>query len=597
MLNPLPIDPQKPTSNRVIRQSLPTLLAALAVALTSGITAGAQEIQTSISNEFRYGIGERFEQDVAVRKEYLENLFNTRVYVGDFTLGFRLQVDKPREYGRDTIGLKEYYAEFKRDGLRVRGGTFYNLIDRGLTFNSFESRPIGFDTQTEGVRIDYESTLFGSGLFGGVMNYTDLINTARIYTYRIRGASGEIRPIPELGIGGAYVAASGVPSRTGFTIPFDAYLRQIYLRGDVEGLSSYLSLADKRTQLDSATRTDNSSGEYGYGMYAMLGYNTDLFGITAEYKNYRFDLVAPDEQTTTARETATLPFQNPPTLIPEYDKTLLARNPHAIDNNDEVGFQVETLVYPAEDLTMTLLTAAGSRHNAFTAVVDSSSGERVTAFSRAPAPVAFPKINDVGYSPYWEIYFQSEYQASEDLALTFGLQRKDNTIYYEGDGMEIHPHTEQYKATTILLESLIGFSSSDNLHAILELQRVFDSKKVTSGNDSLGVASSDGRFNNALLTLEYSSSPRWTLSTRLEYTTTDSEERTDADPLVLDPFGKPVKEGRHIWPVIAGTYRIGSSHTLGLQYGSERGGVVCTGGVCRLINPFTGFRLSLVSKL
>jgi hypothetical protein len=108
----------------VIRHSLPTLLATVAVALTSGITAGAQEIQTSISNEFRYGIGERYEQDVALRKEYLENLFNTRVYVGDFTLGFRLQVDKPREYGRDPIGLMEYYAEIKRVGVGVRGWTW-----------------------------------------------------------------------------------------------------------------------------------------------------------------------------------------------------------------------------------------------------------------------------------------------------------------------------------------------------------------------------------------------------------------------------------------------------------------------------------------
>jgi hypothetical protein len=565
----------------VIRTNLPTLLATIAVALVAGTTVRAQEIQTSISNEFRYGIGERFEQDVPIRKEYLENLFNTRIYVGDFTLGFRLQVDKPREYGRDTIGLKEYYAEFKRDGLRVRGGTFYNLIDRGLAFNSFESRPIGFDTQTEGIRIDYESEPFGAQAFGGIMNYTDLINVSRIYTYRIRGASGEIRPIPEVGIGGAYIATSGQTSRTGFSAPFDAYLRQIYLRGDVEGISSYLSLADKRTQVDSALRVDNTSREYGYGLYGMLGYNTDLFGLTAEYKNYRFDLVDPGEQTTAQRETAILPFQNPPTLVPEYDKTLLARNPHAVDNNDEVGVQFEALVYPMEDLTLTFLAAGGSRHNAFTAGVDSVNGEQVTAFDRTnPAPVAFPKFNDINYSPYWEFYTQGEFQASEDLALTLGLQRKDNVIFFEGDGMSIVPHSESYKATTVLLEGLVGLSSTDNLHAILELQRVYDSKKVTSVNDSLGITAYDGRFNNALLTLEYSRSPVWTLSSRLEYTTTDREQG-----------------GQQFWPVVGGTYRIGSAHTLGMQYGSERGGVVCTGGVCRLINPFTGFRLSLVSKL
>ncbi len=131
-----------------------------------------------------------------------------------------------------------------------------------------------------------------------------------------------------------------------------------------------------------------------------------------------------------------------------------------------------------------------------------------------------------------------------------------------------------------MLDGLVGLSSTDNLHAILELQQIYDSRKVTTTNDSLGIAAYDGRFQNALLTLEYSKSPLWTLSTRLEYTTTETEQA-----------------GQQFWPVVGGTYRIGSAHTLGLQYGSERGGVVCTGGVCRLINPFTGFRLSLVSKL
>jgi hypothetical protein len=83
-----------------------------------------------------------------------------------------------------------------------------------------------------------------------------------------------------------------------------------------------------------------------------------------------------------------------------------------------------------------------------------------------------------------------------------------------------------------------------------------------------------------LLTLEYSRSPRWSVNTRVEWTTTNKEQG-----------------GRRIWPVIGGTYRIGDAHTVGLQYGAERGGVVCTGGVCRLINPFDGFRFTVTSTL
>lgn len=538
----------------------------------------AQDVQYSISNEFRYGIGERYEQDKPFRKEYLEDLFNTRLYVGDFTLGFRFQIDQPREYGRDTIGIKEYYAEFRHDGLLARGGTFYSLLGRGLVLNTFESRPLGFDTQTEGIKLEYESAQFGAGAHGGVMNYADIVNPSRVEEYLLRGASGTVRPIPEVGIGGSYLAARGRKTQNGFSRDFDAYLREMFISGNYEGFNGYLNFADKRTQLDSVARTRTSSPAYGYGAYGLLGFNNDDFGVTAEYKNYRFDVLEPNEQQVGTRATRALPFQNPPNLIPEHDKTLLARNPHAPDFSDELGFQLETLLYPTDELTVTLLAVGGSRHNAWESLKDSAGR---TDYRRLnDAPISFPELKDIRYSPYWELYAHGEYHLNDDVSLAMALQRRDNVIYGEGDGAELRPSSETYKATTLMLESITNLSDEDNLHAILELQNVFDSKKQTAGVDSLGLAPYSGKYNNVLLTLEYSRSPRWAVNTRIEWTTTDKEQG-----------------GRRIWPVIGGTYRIGDAHTVGLQYGAERGGVVCTGGVCRLINPFSGLRFTVVSTL
>ncbi len=560
------------------RTLIPTLLLAF---LLPPLSARAQNgIDYSISNEFRYGVGDRFEQEQEIHKEYLENLFNSRIYVSDFTIGFRLQADKPREYGRDTLGLKEYYAEFHRDNLRVRGGTFYNLVGRGLVVNTFESRPLGFDTQTEGVKLDYERPTFSAGAYGGVMNYTDILTFARTEQYLLRGASGEVRPTSELGIGGSFLAASGRKTPGGFTRAFDAYLREAYVNLNTEGFRAYLNLADKRTQIDSVERSRTTSSRDGYGAYGLFGYSGEDFGLTAEYKNYRFDLVEPNEQQTGTRSTRALPFQNAPTLIPEHDKTLLARNPHAIDFSDELGFQIEGLLYPADGMTVTLLATAGSRHNAWQArMVTDSSGEKHTEYDRVnSAPLSFPELKDIRYSPFWEMYLHGEYEVNDDLTLAVGLQRRDNVLYGEGNG-ETATSSETYKATTLMLESLTDFSRQDKLHAGLGLQQVYDSKKATLGNDSLGIAPYEGKFKNVLLTLEYARSP-WSVNARLEWTTTDKEQG-----------------GRRLWPVIGGTYRIGDAHTLALQYGAERGGVVCTGGVCRLINPFSGFRLSLTSKL
>lgn len=557
------------------------LLTLIALVAPTRATYAQNPVDYSISNEFRYGIGDRFEQEREIHRDYLENLFNARMYVGDFTVGFRLQADRPREYGRDTLGIKEYYAEFRRDNLRVRGGTFYHLVGRGMVINTFESRPLGFDTQTEGVKLDYESPEFSASAFGGTMNYTDILTFARTEQYLLRGASGEARPMKEIGVGGSYLVASGRRTPSGFTRTFDAYLREAYLNVNTGGLRGFLNFADKRTQADSVERSRTTSLREGYGVYGLLGYSADDFGLTAEYKNYRFDLLEPNEQGTGSRSTRALPFQNAPNLIPEYDKALLARNPHAIDFSDEVGFQLEGLLYPVDGMTVTLQAAAASRHNAWTAKrVTDTAGNAKTVYDRVNAsPISFPELKDVRYSPYWELFAHGEYELNEDVTVALGVQRKDNVIYGEGNG-EVAPSSETYKATTLMLESIMSLTATGSLHTILELQQVFDSKKSTPGNDSLGIAPYEGKFKNVLLTLEYSSSPKWSANARLEWTTTDKEQG-----------------GRRLWPVVGGTYRIGGTHTVGVQYGAERGGVVCTGGVCRLINPFSGFRLTVTSKL
>jgi hypothetical protein len=550
----------------------------------------AQDVQYSISNEFRYGNGQRFENDLTGRKEYLEDLFNTRFYVGDFTLGFRIQVDKPREYGRDTLGLTQYYAEFNRDGLRARVGTFYNLVGRGMVMNTFESRSLGFNTQSEGIKLNYEMPEFSAGGWGGVMTYADILSSTRVEEYLLRGANATVRPIPEISVGGSYMAASARKTRNGFANAFDAYLREAFVEGHYDAFRAYLNYADKRTQLDSLPRLLTESSEFGTGWYGLLGYTSDMFGITAEYKDYRFDVVKPNEQQSSTRSTRALPFQNPVTLVPEHDKTLLARNPHAIDVNDELGFQVESLIYPTEDMTVTLLAAAASRHNAWTpSQVTDTSGDVEVVYNRIneSAPI-FPNLSDAEYSPYWEVYAQGEYQVDENLSVIVGLQRRDNIIYHDGEGGDTKPSSEIVKASTLLLESQIGINERDNLHAILETQRMYESKKITPGSDSLGIDAFDGKYMNLLLTLEYSRSPRWSVNTRIEWSSAKNERGGEAFGLGTDVA---------IWPVIGATYRIGDAHTFGVQYGAERGGVVCTGGVCRLINPFTGFRLSLTSKL
>ena len=50
------------------------------------------------------------------------------------------------------------------------------------------------------------------------------------------------------------------------------------------------------------------------------------------------------------------------------------------------------------------------------------------------------------------------------------------------------------------------------------------------------------------------------------------------------------------WLSLELAYNITPTHRLSLMYGSQRGGLVCSNGICRIIPPFNdGFRINLTS--
>jgi hypothetical protein len=51
------------------------------------------------------------------------------------------------------------------------------------------------------------------------------------------------------------------------------------------------------------------------------------------------------------------------------------------------------------------------------------------------------------------------------------------------------------------------------------------------------------------------------------------------------------------WPQGFISIKMGESHTLLASYGKERGGLNCTGGICRIVPPFNGLRLTLTSQI
>jgi len=86
-------------------------------------------------------------------------------------------------------------------------------------------------------------------------------------------------------------------------------------------------------------------------------------------------------------------------------------------------------------------------------------------------------------------------------------------------------------------------------------------------------------FTNQFAAISLSKSPNFSFTLSSEFTSDK-----------LEPTGKSN------WVEAEVSYNVNSSNVVIASYGSERGGLKCTSGICRYVNPFNGFRLTIQSK-
>jgi len=210
-------------------------------------------IKASLNNVFRYGSGKEIISSRESQKEYFENISDTRLTINDIVFGLRYEISKPVEYGSDFRGIRKRYIEYSNpDVLDVRAGDFWEVIGRGLSMNTFEQRPLAYDTGIDGVRVIFKRT-FGnknpvkikSEILGGDIEYSDFLNPGRIETYKVRDFNFEISPFKFLNIGTNYVYSTGsIPSGNAET-RIKAYIPEMFAGLNLTDIQIYSSYAHK----------------------------------------------------------------------------------------------------------------------------------------------------------------------------------------------------------------------------------------------------------------------------------------------------------------------------------------------------------------
>ena len=464
------------------------------------------------------------------------------------------------------------YGNGKRilGSLKIPQTYFENLTDArislpenfvvGLALNLFENRGLAYDTWMDGIKFKYSSGFYDATILGGTIDFRDSTTFVRNEKYKIRGGNVELFPFPELLIGGSYIYSEGVipQGESNSDIPpidIKAEIPEAYLSLNLNNISLYIDWSHKWTNVITDHYTSTGSGLYG-----ALSYFGEGYGITLDYKNYSFNILDPYGRTDAARPTRMLPFQNPPIVQKEYSYTLLTRPLHEVDFNDEVGYQFDAYYSVSDNTTFNFNTSLSSRHDSYNLNPDGFT------FTRIKRSANFLPSTKKEFFPYYEIFLEGEhyYAASSLFKLAFALRQE---IFFN----EFSPDKSSIVTTSIVVPVQIQNTFSPDFSLTLQSEHEWVRENFNETNNN---------YFNQLITIIGSFYSKLTATVRFEYTTSKSE----------------VSERKN-WLIGELGYRLEGSHTITLSYGNERGGQVCSNGICKYIQPFEGLRITILSQL
>jgi len=509
-------------------------------------------VQPSVSNVTRYGSGRRSIGSSFSDFKYFENLTDIRLALPhSVTTGVRVLYDVPPEVGSEFKGLKRRFIEYDGETIFGRIGNFSKLFGRGLAFNLSENRGLGYDTWMDGINAGYKGRMFTISALAGILNFQDSVVVARDEIHRLQGGNIEIRPLSDLTLGLTYIKSRSTVTHLDKDTEADIALPSVY--------ASYL-LSDFALAVDyshKSTRINSTGGRSdGAAYYGALTYNTDGLGITVDYKNYFFDERDPFERNDITRDTRMMPFQNPPTVMKEHSSTLLTRALHEVDFNDETGLQVEVVRSIEKDMELTFNGSVASRRSYY--LFD----EGAFRFSRQSRSAKYLPSLNAEYSPYWEVFGEVAYYFNEATHMKAAAALRSKVFYDEFFGGK---NNHIISSTVLPIRINHRFTRSFSLEGHVEYEMVADNFNVRQPE-----------YFNALFGLTGSLSSRVNVTVRYEHT----NNRYDVS-------------GRRDWFTLEAGFKIIDANTAVLSYGREKGGQICSNGVCRYIQPFEGFRASL----
>ena len=506
---------------------------------------------------------------------------------GNFSAGIRFEAFLPDMNGfrseLNGVGLANFFATYDNGFIGMTVGDIYDQFGSGLVFRSYEEWSLGMDNALRGARVVLRPTqgVTLKGVYGRQRYYWApyLERDMGIDDYRgiVRGVDAEWdlnQSIPamndakfRMSIGGSFVSKKQEDYSLFYYIPENvgAAAARINL-----GYGNFTFSTEYAYKINDPSAINNLIYKEGRALLASLSYSQKGFGVVLQVK--RVDNMSFKSMYTGKQNDLDINFIPP--INYTHTHSLPSMYTYSTQPNGEMAAQFQV------NYTIPKGTALGGKYGTKLAFNFSQVNDIVRDSVLDHGQLVINKPGSLGYTSkffaigdrrfFRDINFEIDKKISKDWHIT----AQYINLYYDIETIEGHAGAPPVKANIGFLDVTYKINKKQSLR--LEVQGLWESE-VHKGYVVEESEKKDyqKRGDWAFVLLEYSITPHWSFSIADKWN-----------------YGNPVEEYRDHYFTGTVTYVHDATRVM-LSAGRQSEGVVCVGGVCRVVPASSGVTLTV----
>lgn len=505
--------------------------------------------------------------------------------LGNFSAGMRFEAYMPQLAGfrseLEGCGIANYWATYDNGTIGVTVGDYYDQFGNGLIYRSYEEWSLGFDNSMRGMRVVFRPTegITLKGIYGKQRYYWVSYAKGEDTRGIVRGIDGEWdlnQSIASLSdaklkatLGASFVSKYQEDNDVIFKIPENvaAYAGRVNL-----GYGRFSFSTEYAYKINNPSAINNYIYKAGQAMLSSLSYSQKGLGVVLQVK--RVDNMS-FKSSYTAKEND-LDINFIPPINYTHTHSLPAMYSYSTQPNGEMGIQLQV------NYTIPKNTALGGKYGTKLAFNYSQVNDIVRDSIKVKNDGEETNIinqgGTLGYSsPFFgvsdHVFFRDiNFQIEKRINKKWLLEAMYINLLY--DMTTIEGHGGEVNANIGFLDLTYKITSKQSIR--MELQHLWDNigkDYVLKENEEESHFQKRGNWFSALI--EYAIAPKWFVSVADKYN-----------------YGNPVKDFRdHYYTMSVGFIK--DSTRITLSGGRQSEGMVCVGGVCRVLPASSGFSLTV----